>query len=230
MPTVAGESLPKGKPGPGTLAATASCVLGEISAVLHTGASSNHHKTSHHIWLHLVWVCIEEIASFSNDHQSLSHLEQGSSYAMRCPHNHIFWRASTFLVERFVQTEQKSFMTLARRFLSMTTWRCLGFWKCKNCRERAGGMHSLSMHTMNFPSRSCRCCRPEILLGAAEVLSGLWLQTKTFIPLQASLVFLLSSLSFCTPGEQNQPRIYWWKWLFQTPRIPQHAAGKQNWG
>lgn len=53
---------------------------------------------------------------FSNDPQSLSHLEQGSSYAMRCPHNHIFWRVYPILAESFVQTEQKSFMTLARDF------------------------------------------------------------------------------------------------------------------
>lgn len=64
MPTVAGESLPKGKPGPVTnlgLAKTTTCILGKISAVLHREASYNHVKTSHHIWLQLIWVCVEAI-------------------------------------------------------------------------------------------------------------------------------------------------------------------------
>lgn len=151
---------------------------------------------------------------------------------MRCPHNHVFWRVYPFLAESFVRTEQKSFMTLARDFLSMTTWRCLGLWKCKNCWGRAGAEHSPSMHTMNFPSMSCKFRQPEALLGAAEALAGLWLQTKTFIPLQTSLVFLLSSHTPPFPFASLRNRInqvyIGGSGFFRHLAFPQHAAGKQN--
>lgn len=111
-----------------TLAKTTSCVVGEISAVLQKEVATTTTKPVITSGFSLFGSVVKQFPchGFSND-QSLSHLEQGSSYAMRCPHNHVFWRGSPFLAERFVQTEQKSFMTLARAFRSMTTWRRLSF-------------------------------------------------------------------------------------------------------
>lgn len=225
MPTVAGKSLPKGKPGPGTSWQKQPAVFWVKSQLFCTQElATTITKTVIRSGFSCFGSVLEQFLchGFSNDHQSLSHLEQGSSYAVRCPHNHVFWTSSPILAERFVQREQKSFMV--RGFRPMTSWRCLGFWKCKNCRERPGVLHSPSMHTMNFPSKACRCCQPEALLGAAEALEGLWLQTKTLIPLQTTLVFLLSShaplFPFAPLGTQNQQSVYWWKWLFQTPHIP----------
>lgn len=215
-----------------TLAKTVSCVLGEISAVLRTGASCNHNKTSHHIWLYLLWVCIGAIplpmASVTIIFFYL-YFEQGSSYAMSFPYNQVFWRMSPFLAGRFVQAELKSFTHRPGVFQSMTTWGCLGFRKCRSCRERARVTHSPSMHTGNFPGRSCRWCWPETPLGTAGTLAGLRLQTKPFVPLRTSLkcrLFFFPSFSFSTSGEQNQPSIYGWKWLFQTSCIPPTCCWK----
>lgn len=123
-----------------SLAKTASCVLGEISAELRTGASCNHNKTGHHIGLQWLWVCIGAVpltvASVMVIFFYLQ-FERGSSSAMRFPCNQVFWRMSPFLAGRFPQAELKSFTDWPGVFQSVTMWGCLGFWKCRSRRERA---------------------------------------------------------------------------------------------
>lgn len=239
MPTVAGKSLPKGKSGPGTTWPKQPAVFWVKSQLFCTQELAT---TTTKTVIRSSFSCFGSVSEqffchgFSNDHQSLSHLEQGSSYATRWWDVHtitfsgwclLFWLKSLSRENRRVLWHWPGV------FGPMTTWRCLGFWKCKNCREGAGVVHSPSMHTMNFPSRACRCCQPEALLGAAGALADLWLQTKTFIPLQTLLVFLLSShappFPFAPLGNRINQVYIGGSGFFRHLTFPQHAAGRQNW-
>lgn len=70
------------------------------------------------------------------------------------------------------------------------------------------------------------------LLGVAEALAGLWQQTKSFIPLQTSLVFLLSSHAPPFPlaplGNRINQVYIGGSGFFRHLTFPQHATGKQN--
>lgn len=109
----------------------------------------------------------------------------------------------------------------------MTVWGCLGFWKCRSHRERV--RHSPSMCTGSFPGGSCRCCWPGTLLGATgpSWVYGCRLSPSFLYELAWYFFFFPpSSFSFSTSGEQNQPSIYWWKWLFQTSHVPSERCWK----
>lgn len=138
----------------------------------------------------------------------------------------------TIMAERFVQTEQKNSVALARGFLSMTTWRCLGFWKCKNCRERAGVVHNPSMHTMNFPKQVMQVLPARSPSGssggphrsvAADWPSFLYRLAWYFFFPPTSRLFLLH------PWGHRINQVYiGGSGFFRHLAFPQHTAGKQN--